>query len=335
MDAAPAPLAERMLHVARHRCERFVVTSLRDLFVDSDAFLDIPESLVALLADQRTATAAVLDGWRREVERGPSQHPIITMLSDNARRFIKRNNQFVVANSAIRDVFAVVYTQWLTSLFHAIDDTHRPLPEALRAMLTQHRLTLRESVIALGLAPHGNAAGPLCREYSPELQIAMLHLDAWGITSPLLDLGCGEQAWLVRALRRRHVQALGLDAFAPADAFYLMRGNWLATALGHARWGTIVSHMAFSHHFLHHHLTGSEDSVAYARRYMDVLAALQPGGCFIYTPGLPFIEDVLPRERFQVKRRALPSVQGTQADQALTGLVGRSTFYTACVQRRA
>ncbi len=330
-----AALTEQIVQFMQHRCDSFVTTSLQDLFCDSEAFLDVPDSLVSALRDQRAEACALLARWQTEAMRAPEQHPVIVLMCEHARRFIKQNNQFVAVSPSTSDMLATVYDQWLTSLRNVMDDIDRPLPEALRAMLARHRLNLRNGVAALGLAPPRAGAGPLCREYSPELQIAMLHLDAWGVAGPLLDLGCGEHARLVRLLRQHNVRAYGLDAFAPVSEPYLVPGDWLAWSLGRARWQTIVSHMAFSHHFLHHHLTGSDASISYARRYMDVLAALRPGGSFIYTPGLPFMEDLLPREQFHVERRALTSVQGTHLDQALAGFVGQSTFYSVRVQRRS
>ncbi|HEY6878180.1 MAG TPA: hypothetical protein VI299_09175, partial [Polyangiales bacterium] len=68
-------------------------------------------------------------------------------------------------------------------------------------------------------------------------------------------------------------------------------------ALG--RYGTIVSHQAFSLHFLHHHHAAGDTAFDYARTFMAILRALVPGGVFAYAPGLPFIESVLTGYRVQ------------------------------------
>ena len=56
---------------------------------------------------------------------------------------------------------------------------------------------------------------------------------------------------------------------------------------------TIVSHQAFSTHFLFHHTHSEEQALAMAERMMAILRGLRMGGTFVYTPGLPFIEPLL------------------------------------------
>ena len=40
--------------------------------------------------------------------------------------------------------------------------------------------------------------------------------------------------------------------------------------------------------------------------YMEILEALRLGGAFHYVPALPFLEELLPAERFRVERQLLP-----------------------------
>jgi len=198
-------------------------------------------------------------------------------------------------------------------------------------LLARHRVALRRFVAGLGL--DGTRDGPICHEYGPALQRALLGLDDGRVLPPLLDLGCGEGAGLVRQLRREGVEAFGLDAFAPAGVPFLIRGDWLLAPLGRGCWGTVVSHMAFSHHFLHHHLSGHPLHEAYARRYLAILAALRPGGQFLYTPGLPFFEALLPPERFAVARRPIGGLPPLPADASVARLSGGSMHYVAEIRR--
>ena len=74
---------------------------------------------------------------------------------------------------------------------------------------------------------------------------------------------------------------------------FLFQINWLESTFPSNTWGTVISHMAFSNHFTHHHLKTDGKFEAYARKYMEILNALKVGGSFIYTPGLSFIEELL------------------------------------------
>lgn len=86
-------------------------------------------------------------------------------------------------------------------------------------------------------------------------------------------------------------------------------------------------------YLLHHYLKESLAVRDYARRYLEILESLKPNGCFIYTPRLPFIEELLPRDRFQVEVHPIAEARGTRFDEALALFVGSSTFYSTCVRR--
>ena len=52
-----------------------------------------------------------------------------------------------------------------------------------------------------------------CAEYTPELQLELLHIDTDKIFSPVLDIGCGKQANLVRFIENRGIEVVGIDRF--------------------------------------------------------------------------------------------------------------------------
>jgi hypothetical protein len=97
---------------------------------------------------------------------------------------------------------------------------------------------------------------------------------------------------------------VGVDRSA-SDSTDLIQADWLDYKIEHGAWGTIISHMAFSNHFVFQHLYKHGQVEPYARQYMAILKALKPGGSFYYTPGLPFIEAYLPEDSYQVARRHL------------------------------
>ena len=91
--------------------------------------------------------------------------------------------------------------------------------------------------------------------------------------------------------------------------------------------------MAFSNHFLHHHLRRYGHPERYAQRYMHILAALKPGGSFCYTPGLPFIEDLLPSDRYRVERFSLPALATYPAADSLAAQSELDVLYACQITR--
>jgi SAM-dependent methyltransferase len=195
----------------------------------------------------------------------------------------------------------------------AFDDLHRRTLEALAYALEHERTgDALAPALARALAAHQRSIGLLlaqlpprevvCSEYSAALQLGVLGLDLDQLVEPILDLGCGEHARLVGELRAKGKQAFGVDRVVEASAA-TAQADWFAYDLEPGRWGTVVSHLGFTNHFLHHHLRNSDDAFRYARRYMEVLRALAPGGAFVYAPGVPFVEQHLPRATYEVTRK--------------------------------
>ena len=173
----------------------------------------------------------------------------------------------------------------------------------------------------------------LCAEYSAALQLRVLALEPATLAEPILDLGCGSSASLVRELRRLGKDAHGLDR-APSSEPFVQLGDWLDLDLGRGRWGTVLSHMGFSNHFVHHHLGSGDAAARYARRYMDVLGALRPEGLFAYAPGLPFLERLLPLERYALSRHPVSDLAGTPVDRQLEAALGESVLYSCQIRLR-
>jgi hypothetical protein len=197
--------------------------------------------------------------------------------------------------------------------------------EALRDALASHRAQLRGLVLELlaecgSLAPGAPPVGEsVCAEYSPELQLEVLGARASELRAPVLDLGCGPGAALVHFLRRAgRGPVWGLDRSAP-EAEGFLRLSWFERGLPRDTFGTVLSHQAFSLHFVHAHHRSVARAAAFAAKYMEILRSLLPGGRFYYAPSLPFVEEHLDPAEFAVSVRQ----------------VGDTEFYAACVERRA
>lgn len=140
-----------------------------------------------------------------------------------------------------------------------------------------------------------------CFEYNAELQIKLLRITPALLPEPILDIGCGENGMLVHYLREKGYEAYGIDRFS-SDSQFTRSADWLEYDYGKNRWGTIISNLGFSNHFYHNHLRKDGDYVSYAKKYMEILHSLKPGGCFHYAPALPFIEQFLNDKEYQVSR---------------------------------
>lgn len=178
-----------------------------------------------------------------------------------------------------------------------------------------------------------NATEVVCSEYAVTLQRDALGLGDEPLAPPILDIGCGRSANFVRALRAEGLAATGLDREAPEDV--AIAGDWMTFPFGQDKWGTIVSHQAFSLHFLHHHLSQGPEAFAYARVYMAVLRSLKVGGRFVYAPGLPFVEGMLPRDSYRCTKVPLPEAMVDDTVLALERTARFDVAYAAHVERLA
>jgi len=177
--------------------------------------------------------------------------------------------------------------------------------------------------VALGEHPREVA----CATYSPELQLAILSLEIESMREPILDVGSGADAALVRFLRDKKKDARGVDRECPMDlveAGVATRADWLTYDYGAERYGTITSHLGFTLHFVHQEMKRSDLAFDYARAYMRIVKALAPGGTFAYVPGVPFIEAMLPRAQIEVVTVPLANALVTESVrrvQEATGLI--------------
>ena len=109
---------------------------------------------------------------------------------------------------------------------------------------------------------------------------------------------------MVRYLNAYGIRAVGIDRLVdPFDN--LVASDWFEFKLAPDSWGTIISHMAFSNHFIFNHRYQKGDPERYARQYVKLLSSLKIGGTFYYSPGLPFIEPFLPANQYEVTRMTI------------------------------
>jgi hypothetical protein len=135
-------------------------------------------------------------------------------------------------------------------------------------------------------------------EYPAELQLKLLRIDFSRMKQPVLDLGCGKHASLVRYLRSRKVIAFGVDRGLEATAEYLGEADWLFYRYEPRTWGTVISNLAFSNHYAYIDRYEPGKAATYKMKYKEILESLEPGGSFIYAPGVESLEAEVDRNRY-------------------------------------
>ncbi|PPK83236.1 hypothetical protein BXY41_101299 [Lacrimispora xylanisolvens] len=138
-------------------------------------------------------------------------------------------------------------------------------------------------------------------EYSSAFQMELLGIDRQHLKEPILDIGCGEHGYLVNYLREQGLEAFGIDRLQ-IDKGYFFNGNWLEFEYGNQRWGTIISNLSFSSHFLHHFSQKDGLDISYAKVYMKILKSLVTGGTWIYAPSITYFENLLPDNKYLVSQ---------------------------------
>jgi hypothetical protein len=177
-------------------------------------------------------------------------------------------------------------------------------PELSRWLSTVYPEEFREPLKLAPLVGH-----VVCEQYSAQLQIELLSIDATQLKQPVLDVGCGSRANLVRYLRSLDIQAYGFDRSLEIHAPYLDQKDWFEYAFESRSWGTVVSNMAFTNHLNYARLHDVSQLERYLLKMKDMIESLVSGGRFVYAPSLPFVEESLAIDRFKVEhRRAIGNI---------------------------
>lgn len=345
-EQQPEPWLTSALNSLRERLiERMAFwtgTSVRDACSLDPAFPDAAPSLLTVFVEHRTALALWLDRVTRiPTDGGMWPTDPAGFLARRTMMWLQGRNQFLDLDRGRQATLATLYRRAAHDIciaLNTIDDATggvTRLRTAIEAVFARHQRRLVTFLFSLDRA---TVQGPgfvfqeaVCAEYPATLQLRLLGLDIATLPEPILDLGCGEHCGLVRALRARGKYALGVDRLA-AVGDGVSVGDWFSIPLAPKMWGTIISHLGFSHHFNHHHLCPGGEVTRYAQRYMAILRALRPAGSFIYAPGLPFIEDLLPTATYQVTRRLLPVI-GPATGHTLPSSSRVPALYTTRVAR--
>lgn len=233
--------------------------------------------------------------------------PDARALREDLVRWLRAKNQFIAIDADTEAEIETALTRLATEMGScSLGDAQDTLDDALDGLAS----VVRQS---LGQAPREVVAS----EYAPDIQLAVLGLKLSDVTSPVLDVGCGSRALLVRHLRGLGHDVTGIDRDATEEA---TRADWLTFDYGAARWKTVLSHLGFSLHFLRAHRASEDDARKYAETYIRITRSLMPMGIFAYAPSLPFFESVLPAGRFRVEHHRIHGGETLESLKKTSGL---------------
>ncbi len=139
-------------------------------------------------------------------------------------------------------------------------------------------------------------------EYSAEFQIELFGLDLASLQEPILDVGCGSRANLVRHLRAAGLEAYGIDRCVDTSCPYILQVDWFDYRFEKDRWGTLISNMGFTNHLNYAYRHDFSQLERHLLKMKEMMEALAPGGCFTYAPGLPAVEEAFPAQQYIIQR---------------------------------
>ncbi len=229
----------------------------------------------------------------------------IDLMTDYARRTFCLSNQFLDLReehlSALRTVYSELWQDIIVEIQKNDIDFDRLQQNHLKRLTDWMRQT-NGFACDINDPNSPEIVKVVCAEYSSSLQLQLLHIDSGSLQEPVLDIGCGEHAYLVRYLRKTGIETFGIDRLidATTDSQFI-QSDWMDYAFQPNRWGSIIANHSFALHFLHQNERKDGDYIGYAKKYMEILYSLQEGGAFYYAPSLPFIECYLPEDTYEVK----------------------------------
>ncbi len=236
------------------RMQRNARSPLSEVWVAGGRFSEPEAELVEHLIHHREE----LSSWMRTVLAGEpggqrwEQSPG-AFLSSLLAPWLQERNQFLRVDSEAARQLEVLYLRAIAEtelvLSSGADDT-RAAGE-LQTVWDTHRGRLVSFVRSL---LDDDPRDATCATYSPSLQLGVLDRSSDDLREPVLDVGCGRDAALVSYLRARGLEAYGIDRAAPAKPDGVAAVDWLDFDYGEGVWGTVISHLGFSLHFLRHHL---------------------------------------------------------------------------------
>jgi len=218
-------------------------------------------------------------------------------------------NQFIQVDRSARESLKNIYLRTWEKMLET-SDIESSLRNFHYPLVAEWINTLYPESLKKALASNLKIGRVVCQNYSAGLQLDLLKLELNDLKQPILDIGCGKEAQLVEHLRRNNLEAFGIDRSLQKKRDYLMEGSWQETAFEVNRWGTIISHMAFTNHFIYIEKVDTDRVPIYLAKYQEILNSLQLKGSFVYAPDSFALERIVDKNKYSVERHSIGNGYG-------------------------
>lgn len=232
---------------------------------------------------------------------GPALRDAISAASSMVLQRLYSINQFIrVDEQNLRRLESIYLRTWrriveTRDIQSALMDHHYPeLASWIASLYPRSFLRYLRASPAIGHV--------VCEEYSARTQMKVLRLDAHALKQPIIDIGCGNAAHLVGHLRRLGMDAFGFDRRVEKKAAFLQQKDWFDYRFERAKWGTVISNMAFTNHLLYACHNDRARLREYSFKFNEILESLTIGGSFHYAPSVPYLEDSLEAKAYSLER---------------------------------
>lgn len=218
-------------------------------------------------------------------------------------------NQYIQVSSKdqsdLNDIYFNTYSKIDSNNFEMVMKSHfRKLSSWLSRFYTKHFLEALSQNKSIGQVVN--------KEYSVDLQVEIFDLDFDKIKEPIIDVGCGKNAYLVRELILRNKEVIGIDRLISYSDKRIIEKNWFDFNFKKNSWGTIIANMSFTNHLIYSLKNNSEFIYDYYIKYKEIIESLLIGGCFYYAPSLEFVEDRLDPVMYSIEHKIINGVSITK-----------------------
>jgi hypothetical protein len=213
---------------------------------------------------------------------------------------LSERNQFFELTQQQKAQIGFLYYQFIDKVL-TISFKQDNMEVLLKEYILKHRKQLQRIIQKPVIAKP-------CFYYEPELQIRLLGIDITNLQEPIIDVGCGKNASLVMYLNDQGYECYGIDKYCESKSDRVSSIGWDEYRFEKDSWGTVISHMAFTNHFVFHYLQNDGIDYQYALKYMEIIESVKVEGNFYYCPGIPFIEKYLDRSKYSIEINQLRNV---------------------------
>lgn len=256
----------------------------------------VNQDLIALLLDNEKRIKDFLN----EIKEGGNLEIVAVEYTKKTIEYFLDINQYFIFNKEAKLLFAKINLQLLMKITMLSNFQKEELENIFSDYYKNVHLFLTKTNPQVIIAETLEITESFFSEYGGLFQSELLHLDLNNFKEPILDIGCGPNYNLVNYLRNLEFDAVGVDRIIENPTTFTKQLDWFDLELEKESYGTIISHMAFSSHFIYHHNHNNSEVERFALIFKKILEALKPGGSFIYSPNMPFIEEYIDLDTYDI-----------------------------------